>query len=40
MYDVTIVSAAYDDSKKTWLYTLKDHKLEDIKGTTPEDELG
>ena len=38
-YEVTVVSAVYDDKKHAWMYTLKDHKGEPIAGKTPELEL-
>ena len=38
-YEVTVMGATYDSGKHTWMYALKDYKSEDIKGTTPEDQL-
>ena len=39
-YDVSIVSARYDDQQHKWMYTLEDYKLDPIEGEKPENALG
>lgn len=39
-YDVTIVSARYDDKHHSWMYTLDDWHNERIPGETAETMLG
>ncbi|KAL2055847.1 hypothetical protein ABVK25_004091 [Lepraria finkii] len=39
-WDVTVVSARYDNIGHTWWYTLKDWQKKDIDGQTPEKQLG
>ena len=38
-YEVTVVSAEYDNQRHTWMYTLKDYRGDPIVGRTPETEL-
>ena len=38
-YDVSIVSARYDDTRHSWMYTLKDFRGEPIAGETAEMQL-
>ena len=40
VYDVKIVSGDYDNIHHKWMYTLKDHRGDMIKGETEEGQLG
>ena len=39
-YDVSIVSARYDNERRSWMYTLKDYRNQLIAGETKETMLG
>lgn len=39
-YEVSIVSARYDNVRHSWMYTLKDWKNERVAGETEETKLG
>lgn len=39
-YTVTIVSARYDDARRSWMYILNDWQNERIPGETEETKLG
>ncbi len=39
-FEVTVVSARYDNINHKWLYKLVDYKQQPIAGETPEVELG
>ena len=39
-FDVSVVSARYDDQQRKWMYTLNDWKNERIPGEVPEGKLG
>ena len=39
-YDVSVVSARYDEEQHKWMYTLNDWQNERIAGETPETKLG
>ena len=39
-YEVTVLSARYDNTNHKWLYKLLDYNQKPIAGETPEIELG